>query len=382
MTAMDEGDRSLYARVQRLAHLLRWRYPILAILAIAFSVQHLRGTGADWHYFADGSRLLFGEHRSYLFLPGGLHMYASYPELQIGPLAFLVATPLRFLGGGDGRVASALLMTLVAPVLVFLLERTARAALAHDERGEALVALTAALGGLLLVQAWSPLATIYAHLDDVLVLSAFAIALWALVRSRPEVFGTAVGLGIAAKPWAVIALPLLLVPSGRARLRAVGIAVGIGATAWLPFILADSRTLSAIRPAVTTAPASVLHLLGASLVGDAPGWVRPVQLGTALILGLIAVRRGRWGAVLLVGVAVRIALDPQVFLYYSAGLVFAALAWDLLRSPKPLPLWTFATVVLLNDAYVVVHDPTKLAVMRLIVTAAMVGTVILAPRPA
>lgn len=374
----NDGTRLLI----RLSPLLRWRYVILVAASIAFALQHLRGTGDDWDYFASGSELLFGHHRPYTILPGGLHLYANYPELQIGPLAFLVAMPLHLLGGNDGRVAAALLMTLVAPALVLVLERTARLVWPPtDALSDNMTALTAFLGGVLLVQAWSPLAVIYGHLDDVLVLSACSVALWAVARARPALLGTAIGLGMAAKPWGVVALPLVFALSGRARWKALGISAAISAVAWLPFVIADHATLSAIRPAVITSPASVLHLLGVPLSGGAPAWVRPVQLGAALIAGGFAVRRRRWGAVLLVGIATRIALDPQVFLYYSAGLVLAALAWDLLRSPKALPVWTLATAVLLNDAYVVVHDPTQRAAMRLAITAAMVGAAIFAPTP-
>ena len=46
--------------------------------------------GLSWHFFVSGSRwLLHGL---------GLNLYAEHPDLQIGPLAFVVAAPLTFLG--------------------------------------------------------------------------------------------------------------------------------------------------------------------------------------------------------------------------------------------------------------------------------------------
>jgi hypothetical protein len=248
----------------------------------------------------------------------------------------------------------------------------------RDERSDTLLALAVLLGGILVVQAWSPLSTIYAHLDDVLVLSAGVVAVWAVARRHPEIVGVAIGLGIAAKPWGVVALPLVLALSGRGRWRALLIASGISAVAWLPFVIADPSTLTAIKPAVITAPASVLHLFGVPLT-DGPSWVRPVQLAAALIAGGLAVWRGRWAAVLLVGIAVRVGLDPQTFLYYSAGLVLAALVWDLLRSPYPLPIFTLATFLLLNNAYIVVDDPEVRAFLRLVITVAVVGFAVLGP---
>ena len=323
-----------------------------------------------------GSELLVGTHHLYSPLPGGLHLYANYPQLQIGPLSFVLATPFRLLGPGDGRITFALVGTAVAPTIVFILERAALAVWREADRD--LVALTAFLGGLVVVQAWSPLATIYAHLDDVLLLLALAVATWAVAVRRPWLVGLALGTGMALKPWGVVGLALVLALPQRHWWRA-GLAGGlVAAAAWLPFILADPATLNAAKPQVMTDPASVLRLLGVP-IGDAPKWVRPVQLGAALACGALAVARRRWGAVLLVGIAVRVGLDPQVFLYYSAGLVVATLAWDLLRTPRPLPVWTLAGFVLLNVSYVVVQSPTPRAVMRLLITLAAVGAVLLVP---
>ncbi len=45
--------------------------------------------GYSWHYFRDGAWLL-----SHPSVPGGgLHLYATHPQLQIGPLALLFAVP-------------------------------------------------------------------------------------------------------------------------------------------------------------------------------------------------------------------------------------------------------------------------------------------------
>lgn len=372
----SEALPALARLLGRLAPVVRWRYPILAVAAFAFSLQHMRGTGEDWRYFVLGSELLFGTHRPYSPLPGGLHLYANYPDIQIGPLSLIAATPFRLLGPGGGRIAAALFGTAVAPALVFTLERAALAVWRDADRR--LVQLTVLLGGLVVVQAWSPLATIYAHLDDVLVLAALVVALWAVAVRRPWLVGLTLGTGMALKPWGVVAVALVLALPRRDWWRAAGTAGAVAAAAWLPFIVADPATLGALRPQVLTAPGSVLAVFGVPL-RDAPVWVRPVQLGAGLVVAALAVARGRWGAVLLVGIAVRVALDPQVFLYYSAGLVLAALAWDLLRSPRPVPVWALATFVSLDVAYVTIASPSARAVLRLVVTLVAVGVAILAP---
>jgi hypothetical protein len=104
-----------------------------------------------------------------------------------------------------------------------------------------------------------------------------------------------------------------------------------------------------------------------------------VQLGCALLAGGIAVWRKRWAAVPLVGIAMRVALDPQVFVYYTAGLVLAALAWDLLRSSRTIPVWALFSFVLLNDAYVVVDSPHARGALRLILTLGLVIAVLALP---
>ncbi len=173
-------------------------------------------------------------------------------------------------------------------------------------------------------------------------------------------------------------MPLVLAFRGRDRWAALLWGVGIAAAAWLPFVLGDSRTLDAIKPPIVVSPSSVLHLFGVAAT-DAPSWTRPVQFGCVLVVGAIAVARGRWGAALLVGITTRLALDPQVFLYYTTGLVLAALAWDMLRSRRPLPLWTLFAFVLLNDSYVLIDDATVEALLRLVLSVVLVGVVLFGP---
>jgi len=114
---------------------------------------------------------------------------------------------------------------------------------------------------------------------------------------------------------------------------------------------------------------------------DAKAWMRWVQLGAAWAIGAIAVHRDRWPAVLLVAIAVRVALDPEIYLYYGTGLVVAAFVWDALRSPRALPLMTLFAFVFLNDAYTLVGDSTVRAMMRLVVTAGVVILVLIVPGP-
>jgi hypothetical protein len=359
--------------------LLRWRYLFLVVAAFGFALREMRGAGRDWWYFVVGSELIVGQHRSYSFLPGGLHFFANYPTFQIGPLSLLAALPFRLVGPGDGHVPAELVMTAIAPLLIFVLERSATSVWpAATDREKIFRQVTVLFGGLLVVQAWTPLAVTYGHLDDALVLSAMVAAICAVAARRPGWLGLAIGLAIAAKPWGILVLPLVFALPGRARWKALLIAGGVAGVAWLPFVIADFKTLSAAQPQIQVVGSSVLHLLGVPL-GDAPSWTRSVQLGCALLVGGLAVWRRRWAAVPLVAIAVRVALDPQVFQYYTSGLVLAALAWDLFRSRRALPLWTLFAFVFLNDAYALVPSDTAQGALRLALTLGMVIAVLVAP---
>jgi hypothetical protein len=372
---LERTDRWLRAA----APILRARYVVIVVAAVLFAVQHIEGTGKDWDYFVIGSELLFGQHHLYTPLAGGVHLYANYQTIQIGPLSLLLAAPIRLVGSDEGRVAGAVLMTAVAPALLYVLERTARALWRDRGLDQRLVQLTVLLGGLMMVQSWATLAVIYAHLDDVLVIAAAVGALWAVATRRPVLLGVCIGIALAAKPWGIFVVPLAFALKSRGRWIALAWGAGIAVLAWAPFVLGDRGTLDAIKPPIVVSKDSVLHLFGVA-AADAPSWTRPVQLVCVLLVGALAVRRGRWAAVPLVGITTRLALDPQVFLYYTAGLVVAALAWDLLRSRRPLPLWTLFVFVLLNDSYVLIDDSSVQAAIRLVLSVVLIAVVLFGPR--
>ena len=373
----DARLRDLDRVLARLEPLLRWRYVVVTAAAFAFGLLYRRGNQPEWSFFYDGSKLLLGSHPFYATKPGGLHFYANYPWFQIGPLTLLVAVPFRWMGYVTGRFVAELAMTGVAPLLIFVLERTAmRVRPVISDVSEARRRFTVLLGGVLVVQAWASLAVYYVHLDDVLVLSAAVFALWAVAGERWILTGLMIGVAIAAKPWGIILAPLLLALPERKRLHTLLVAGAVAAAAWGPFFLADARTFAAGRPQDGVTPDSVLHLFGLAL-GANPGWVRPVQFAAALAVGCLAVRKQRWGAVLLVGIAARIALDTQVLPYYDSGLVLAAFAWDLLQSRREFPMWTAITFVLVNVTHALVDDRHLYALFHLMACVAPVAALLI-----
>jgi len=61
----------------------------------------------------------------------------------------------------------------------------------------------------------------------------------------------------------------------------------------------------------------------------------------------------------LIGVCARIALEPNDYAYYFAGLLLGALCWDVLGARRPQPLMTLSVTAL------VFALPTSIAVRKL-----------------
>ena len=208
------------------------------------------------------------------------------------------------------------------------------------------------VAAMLLTPAWTVLSVRWGHLDDVLAMTGAIVAVRAVSAGRPVLAGAALAAAIAAKPWAVAFLPLLLVLP-RGRLRAAAMAAAGTAAAWAPFLLANPRTLSALHPPVALSPASGLHTLGAR-GRTIPAWGRTAQLVVSPTVALAVSLTRRWPGVLLVAVAVRLALDPQDNAYYIGSAALAAAVFDLLGTSWTIPWTTLATVVCLWQPFV--HD--------------------------
>lgn len=321
---------------------VRLHRPALSVLATAFLVAAWTAwwawrawpvSGLSWHFFADGSRLLL--HGS------GLNLYAEHPELQTGPLSLALAALLGPLSPSIAKSVALVGMTAAGPLLIVALRPLVPGA--HRHRRMFIAAMVMA-------PAWTVLSVRWGHLDDVLAMAFAILALRAVCAERPVLAGAALGAAIAAKPWAVGFLPLLLVlPWGR--LRAALTAAAGTAVAWAPFVLANHGTLGALHPPVGLSPASGLHALGArgTLV---PAWGRAVELVLSPAVALAVAIARRWPGVLLVSVAVRLALDPKDNAYYIGSAALAAVVFDLVATRWTIPWTTLGTVLILWQPFV------------------------------
>ena len=291
-------------------------------------------SGLSWHFFADGSHDLLQTD--------ALSVYARDPQLQVGPLSLVVAGALDYLPGSAARQVALGAMALMGPFLLGLL---ALVVPVERRRRRMLVA------ALVVLPAWTVLAVRWGHLDDVLATAFGVAAVVAICRRHPVLAGLAVGAAIAAKPWAVGFVPLLLALP-RLRLRSVLVMLATASAAWLPFILGDPGTLAALRPRVALVPGSGLHTLGVR--GEVvPAWGRSAQFVLAPAAALAVAASRRWAGVMLVSVAVRLALDPQDNAYYVGSAAMAAVVFDLLGTRWLIPWTTLLTVILLWQPFVI-----------------------------
>jgi hypothetical protein len=315
---------------------------VVAVLAIgAWTVGWAWGqwspSGIGWHFFADGAHsLLHGSH---------LHLYADDPELQIGPLTFVLTAAFTWLPAATARAAAQVAMVAVGPLLVLWL-----APVVAPERRLSRVLLAAVV----VVPAWAVLAVRWAHADDVLAMVFTVAAIRAVVARRPVWAGLALAAAVACKPWAVGFLPLLLVLD-RGRRAALMAAAGATLVVWAPFLVADGATLRALRPTLPVSGDSGLRLMGYR-GAFAPVWVRTAEMLAGPALALVAVARRRWAGLFVLVFAARLAIDPQDLPYYVGSAVLAAVVFDLLATRRLVPWVSLITLVVLWQPFV--DDPS------------------------
>ena len=241
----------------------------------------------------------------------------------------MVVRALNLLPGPAGLWMAHILLVFLGWYVIYLVERgRCRATWRSAPLGSGLVTLVV---GALVLEEWAWLAGDAPHLEDGLAIFVFVLALRALAGRRELAAALLVGLAVAWKPWAMAALPLLWGCSRK--VRALLIAVAIPAACWLPFLLGDPHTLSAVGSGLALAQNSPLRVLGFSgpLV---PDWWRSVELSAALLGAALAARRD-WRVAFAAGCTVRLMLDPAAFRYYYAGLILITFLTERIVGSEP-----------------------------------------------
>ena len=320
----------------------------------------------SWHFVVSGGALLRSSGQL-----GGLHLYATHPELQMGPLTFLVAAPLSAIPEWMSGLLASTAIAAAGPLLLHVVSRLPQMKVTARQRG---------LAAVVLMPVWAELAIHYTHLDDALALALLVAALHAVSRGRAATAALLLAASADAKPWALAFVPVLLaLPRERWQRAAWSWVAGV-ALAWLPFVIADPATLHAGRFSIPNVASSSLRPFGVT-APETPVWDRPAQVLLGVALGIVAVLRRRWMVVPALVLAVRMLLDPGTYPYYTSGLVLATVIADLLwRRTR----WPWLSMVVVAGLYVPRHlgplTPTDagLGVLRA-VTLLLVIAVTLGP---
>ncbi len=357
---------------------LRTSWPVWMVLAVwlAAGSQAPTKIAGSWHFVVTGVDTVFRSGGQWS------HLYAAHPDVQMGPVTFLVGAPFVLLGGaGAGKSVATVVMTALGFALFAVVVALARRSDGRDHapvravagaprpQPAPLVPLTRGLvlfAGLVFLAGWIEVGTRAGHLDDILALTFVVLAL--ATRLRHHTLLTALLLALAAdsKPWAIAFVPLLLDLSGplgsslarrlRRNAAAIGVWVVVLAAAYGPFALLDHATVNASHFTIPTEASSGLRALG--IAGThTPTWDRPAQALVGALLGVVAIALRRPAAVPLVGMAVRIALDPGVHPYYTSGLLLTTVIVDLMLLRHRLPWLTFATFAFIEVANYVLVSP-------------------------
>ncbi|MFB7114546.1 hypothetical protein [Streptomyces sp. NPDC056291] len=340
-------------------HPVRWHTALLTVWTALWFVVAERHGAVSWHYLRTGEELLFGE------IPGGgLGLYANHPELQIGPVSFVVAGLFTPFPEAVGEKLADAFMSGLGLYMLVLVGRTA----ADHYRGTGLnhrrLQQRVLVAGAAFIPMWVEVAVRFAHLDDVLALFFTTLAVRALVRGNATAVGVLLALAVDSKPWAVGFLPLLLALPRPVRLRAGAWVVGLVAAAWLPFYLTHLDTFAAAHFTIPNQPASALRWFGVNDPGT-PWWDRPAQMTLGMALGALAVRRHRWAAVVLLAADARIVLDPSVYTYYNASVLLGTLIWDSIGQRRLVPWVSWIALISLYGSTLLVPSDSARGLIRL-----------------
>jgi hypothetical protein len=335
---------------------------VLAVAALALRVALLMEPGLD--YFSDAGGPIDSLVR------GDLDAFFANQPLM-GSFSLVLRAPFVALVFHSSEsvvyMAGALPLVLSAVVLGLALARLAA------ERGHG-PAVQGAIAGLAIFNPVTFKALHWGHPEELLGAALCAGAVLAARRDRAVLAGVLLGLGLATKQWALIAvLPVLLAASER-RLLTLGLAGVVASALTLPLLLGNTDAFQAASvnaaghaaQVADTTPWSVwwpiAELTSVPVLGErylAPGWVRtishPLIVLIAIPLSALLWRRRdrrRDDALLLLALLflLRCLLDNWNNDYYHAPFLLALLTWETVRRPG-LPVLSLGVAALLGISF-------------------------------
>jgi hypothetical protein len=297
---------------------------------------------------------------------GNLHDFLALAPIYGGSL--LLSAPALALGGALGGLNGAYrLEVLVCAVAIAALAL----ALARIQRSEGRPALGRwLLIGLLVAGPASDWALKYGHPEELLTTALCVGGMLLVVRGRITTGAILLGLAVASKQWALLALPVALAVTPRAQRIRLSALAGCAALAlFAPLALSNTSHFVAGNKGLASAatffrPQQIwwtLHLdylrhLGGTFYERAPvafvaSYSRPLTVLSAILLGAAYWLRRRWlqpsDALLVLALAMllRGMLDPWNEIYYQLPFLVSLGAWEVC-SGRRAPLFTLAASVL------------------------------------
>jgi DNA-binding XRE family transcriptional regulator len=327
-------------------------YALIGFLAAWMSM--LAGDPADWQIDAAPAVQALAD--------GHVGSYLSAKALM-GPFATLVQAPFVAISGEQGAAAypwAVFPCLLISGFVGLYLARIA----AHRAAGRLTQALIAIL---FLLNPLTFEAIENGHPEEILTAALAVAAVAAAVEHRPRHTALLLGLAIASKQWAVIAILPALMALPSLRIRTGVLAAAVAAILFLPGFLASPSAFfgvqseaagtgrvvtpwSAWYPAAETT-SEVYVVDGKKLIAEvenAPGPADPLSHPLIVLLALalplvVGLRRGiplgaaDAFALLALLALMRCVLDPVDNLYYHEPLLLALVGWDAFSS-RGLPL--------------------------------------------
>ncbi len=351
---------------------VRWHHAVLTLWTACWFFVATRHGAVSWHYLKQGEQLLFGQVGG-----GGLALYANHPELQIGPVSFLAAGLFAPFSGVGEKLAEGA-MSGLGLWMVVLIGRAAADHYLGTGTNHKRLQQRVLIAGAAFIPMWVEVSVRFAHLDDVLALFFTTLAVRSLVRGQATATGVFLALACDSKPWAVAFLPLLLALPKGTWLRSAAWTFGLVGIAWLPFYLGNMHTMAAAHFTIPNQPASSLRWFGAN-DPVTPWWDRPAQMALGLGLGALAVRRGRWAAVVLLAADARIVLDPSVYTYYNASVLLGTLIWDAIGQRRLVPWVSWIALISLYGSVLIVPSDSTRGLIRLAFAVGSAAYVLLWP---
>jgi len=297
---------------------------------------------------------------------GNLHDFLALAPIYGGSL--LLSAPALALGGAlDGLNGAYRLEVLVCATAIAVLA----VALARIQRSQGKPALSRwLLIGLLVASPASDWALKYGHPEELLTAALCVGGMLLVIRGRITTGAILLGLAVASKQWALLALPIALAVTPREQRIRLSALCGCAALAlFAPLALSNTGHFVAANKSLASAavffrPQQIwwtLHLdylrhLGGTFYERAPtafvaSYSRPLTVLSAVLLGAAYwLRRRRLAPsdallALALVMLLRGMLDPWNEIYYQLPFLVSLGAWEVC-SGRRAPLFTLAASVL------------------------------------